>query len=40
MNMEMILKNKKIPADAIPIVVELAGNGERVLFAIVGDLSL
>ena len=40
MNMEMILKNKKIPADAVPIAEQLTGNGERVLFAIVGDLSL
>ena len=40
MNMEMILKNKQIPAGAVPIAEQLAGNGERVLFAIVGDLSL
>ena len=40
MNMEMILKTKQIPAGAVPIAEQLAGNGERVLFAIVGDLSL
>ncbi len=40
MNTEMILKNKKIPEGAMPIVEQLMGGGERVLFAIVGDLSL
>ena len=40
MNTEMILKNKKIPVGAEPIVQALTEGGGRILFAIVGDLSL
>ena len=35
-----ILKNKPLPEGAVPLVKEITDRGERVLFVIVGDLSL
>jgi len=40
MDANFILKNREIPKDVLPITEELKKNGERVLFVIVGDLSL
>ncbi len=39
-NTELILKNKPIPKDALPVIERMDAAGEKVLFVIVGDLDL
>lgn len=39
-NIQYILKNKPLPKNAEPIVERLIGEGEQILFVIVGDLNL
>lgn len=38
--MKMLLKNKELPEKAVDVVKSLSESGEKVLFAIVGDMSL
>ncbi len=39
-NMEMLLKNKELPERAVSLVEALFESGDKVLFAIVGDMTL
>lgn len=38
--LKMLLKNKELPARALPLVESLAESGDKALFAIVGDMGL
>lgn len=37
---EILYKNKEIPKEALPIAEKISGGGEKIIFAIVGDMSL
>ena len=40
MMMKMLLKNKELPKEAISVIENMTANGDKILFAIVGDMCL
>lgn len=39
-NIQYILKNKKLPDGAVPVIEKMLSDGEKILFVIVGDMAL
>ena len=40
MMMKMLLKNKELPTEALSVIENMTANGDKILFAIVGDMCL